>query len=291
VDLHSGARSPFSFVDLPRCRRNVLDMIELAGRQTVPVPLFYDVDVTWVEKLRHKFASFGFRTTITAILLKAIAIAQRAHPLMRTALLPTGHRIVLNRICAGLTIERFVNGEPGVFFGSIQEPDNKPILEIAKELRSFAVDEVVEHPELQTQDWFNNVPWLVRHAIIACGMVFPPIRMRYMSATFGVTSLGKFGVKALVPPCVTASTFGVGAVEDRPIAINGKVEIRPFISLVLTFDHRIVDGGPAARFMQDVIHLLQGGLEEYVRPELDKLASKAKQASSRSSFVLEPIVD
>ena len=43
------------------------------------------------------------------------------------------------------------------------------------------------------------------------------------------------------------------------------------MSLVLNFDHRVIDGAPAARFMQEVVRLVQGGLEEYVVDELDKL--------------------
>jgi pyruvate dehydrogenase E2 component (dihydrolipoamide acetyltransferase) len=95
-----------------------------------------------------------------------------------------------------------------------------------------------------------------------------------------MSSLGKFGCKALIPPCVSTSTFGIGEVEERPVAVDGRVEVRPVLSLVLNFDHRVLDGGPAARFMQDVIHLLQGGLEEHVRDELDKLSSKNKSQTS-----------
>lgn len=270
---------------LPRSRWNVLDLIKMVGRESIPSYLFYDIDMTWAENLRQKFAALGYKTTVTAILLKAIAIAQRAHPITRTALLPTGRLVTLNSICAGFTVERFVKGQPAVFFGSIKEPDVKPLIEISDELRSYATDAIDDHKELGIQNWFNNVPWLFRQIILFVGMRVPSIRIHYLGATFGLSSLGKFGCKAVIPPCVSTSTFGIGQVEERPIAVNGNIEVRPVLSLVLNFDHRVIDGAPAARFMQDVVHLLQGGLEEHILDELARLAAKAKPLSQSAAFV------
>lgn len=85
-----------------------------------------------------------------------------------------------------------------------------------------------------------------------------------MGATFGLSSLGKWGIKGLIPPCVSTSTFGVGEVEERAVVRGGQIEIRPMLTIILNFDHRIIDGAPAARFMSDVKKLLEGGLENYV---------------------------
>jgi pyruvate/2-oxoglutarate dehydrogenase complex dihydrolipoamide acyltransferase (E2) component len=285
VSSKSKEQPDFCNLGAARCRWNLLDLIQMVGRESIPTYLFYDVDMTWVENLRKQFAAVGYKTTVTAILLKAIAIAQRAHPITRTTLLPTGKLVTLNSICAGFTVERFVKGQPAVFFGSIKEPDVKPLIEISDELRSYATDAIETHEVLETQNWFNNVPWLLRQIILFVGMRVPSIRIRYMGATFGLSSLGKFGCKVVVPPCVSTSTFGIGEVEERPVAVNGKVEVRPVLSLVLNFDHRVIDGAPAARFMQDVIELLQGGLEEYVLDELAKLATKAKPLSQSAAFV------
>jgi hypothetical protein len=274
VNLDGKDNAPYSFVDLPRCRWNVLDMLELLGRRAIPVYMFYDIDMTWSENLRKKFAALGCKTSVTAILLKSIAIAQRAHPITRTALLPTGKLVLLNRIAAGFTVERLVKGEPAVFFGLIKEADSKPISQIARELQSYTSCEISENPELSIQDRFNNMPWLFRRIFLWFGLRFLGIRLKYMGATFGLSSLGKFGMKTGCAPSVSTSVFGVGQVEERPVAVDGKVEVRPILSLVLSFDHRVIDGGPAARFMQDVVQLLQGGLEAYVRDELEKLGER-----------------
>ena len=263
---------------LARCRWNVLDMISVIGHGSVPTCLLYEVDMTWAEDLRAKLKSMGYRTTVTAILLKAIAIAQRAHPLTRTVLLPFGRTAVFNKIVAGFTVERVVDNHFAVFFGAIDDPDRKPLIEIASELKKYGEDDICSVPKLALEDRFNRMPWLFRRVILWLGLRHPDIRLHYMGATFGLSSLGMHGCKVLIPPCVSTSTFGVGEVEEKAVVVNGKIEIRPIMSLVLNFDHRVIDGAPAARFMQEVTSLIQGGLEEHVREEVERIALGKAQA-------------
>lgn len=278
--LKHSKKSCFSLSWLARCRWNVVDMINIVGKGAVPTYLFYDVDMTWAETLRARLCALGHKTTVTAILLKAIGVAQRSHPLSRTAWLPGGRTAMLHKIVAGFTVERFVNNQPAVFFGAIEQPDSKPVTEIASELRSYSDDDLSDVRHLDVQHRFADMPWLLRRFIIWLGIRYPAIRLRYMGATFGFSSLGKFGCKLVIPPCVSTSTFGIGAVEPRPVAINGKIEIRPVMSLVLNFDHRVIDGAPAARFMQEVVRLIQGGLEEYLADELEKLTGTKLTAAA-----------
>jgi pyruvate/2-oxoglutarate dehydrogenase complex dihydrolipoamide acyltransferase (E2) component len=267
----------FTLSWLARCRWNVLDMISVIGRGTVPTCLLYEIDMSWAEALRAKLNSLGYRTTVTAILLKAIAIAQRAHPLTRTVLLPFGRTAVFHKIVAGFTVERVVDNHFAVFFGAIDDPDRKPLTEIANELKAYGEDEIQSVPQLAIEDRFNKMPWLFRRVILWIGLRHPEVRLHYMGATFGLSSLGRHGCKLLIPPCVSTSTFGVGEVEEKPVVVDGKIEIRPVMSLVLNFDHRVIDGAPAARFMQEVTALIQGGLEEHVREELEKIALNQSQ--------------
>ncbi len=70
--------------------------------------------------------------------------------------------------------------------------------------------------------------------------------------TFTITNLGSFGADAFTPiinPPQTA-ILGIGRIVERPVVVSGKVEVAPTMWLSLTFDHRVVDGAPAARFVQ-----------------------------------------
>jgi pyruvate/2-oxoglutarate dehydrogenase complex dihydrolipoamide acyltransferase (E2) component len=257
---------------LARCRWNVLDMINIIGAGAVPTYLFADVDASFIEHLRAKYKEKGLKITATAILLKAIGIAQRTHPASRTALLPWGRTIILHNIVAGFTVERFVGSHPAVFFGAIDAPDEKPLEEIARELKDYAEEEIPNVGRLDIQHRFNNMPWLFRRFMLWLGLRYPSVRLQHMSATFGLSSLGKLGVKAMIPPCVSTSTFGVGEVEERAVVKEGKVVVRPMFTLTLNFDHRAIDGAPAARFLKDIIALLEGGLEQYLNNEEAELS-------------------
>src|SRR6185369_2439531 len=97
-----------------------------------------DIDMSWVEELRKQLNSQGHKVTVTSVLLKAIGLAQRKHPDSRTATLPFGRTVTFNDITAGFTVEKEVDDQVAVFFGTIDAPDSKPIEEIARELRVFA---------------------------------------------------------------------------------------------------------------------------------------------------------
>ncbi len=256
----------FSLSGQPRGRWNILDLIEM-GRASVPTYLLCDVDMTWAESLRTKLANLGRRVTITAIILKAIAIAQRHHPATRTALLPWGRVVTFNEIVAGFTVERHVDCGPAVFLGTIHQPDTKSIEEIASELQDYGQKTIEEVPQLAIENRFAGMPWLFRKLILWLGTRIPSVRLRYLSATFGLSSLGKYGIKWLVPPSVCTSIFGVGSVDDRAVVRNGNVEIRPMLSLTYNFDHRLIDGAPAARFLDEIKNLMEGGLSGYLTEE------------------------
>jgi pyruvate dehydrogenase E2 component (dihydrolipoyllysine-residue acetyltransferase) len=72
--------------------------------------------------------------------------------------------------------------------------------------------------------------------------------------TFTISNLGSFGADAFTPIVnpPQCAILGVGRIVDKPVAVAGQVEIRPMLWLSLTFDHRIVDGAPAARFLQQL---------------------------------------
>ncbi len=77
--------------------------------------------------------------------------------------------------------------------------------------------------------------------------------------TFTISNLGMFGVQQFIavlnPP--QAAILAVGSVEDRPVARDGEVVVRPMMTVTLTCDHRTVDGADGARFLEDVKAFLE----------------------------------
>jgi pyruvate/2-oxoglutarate dehydrogenase complex dihydrolipoamide acyltransferase (E2) component len=274
---------PYEYVKIHHARWNLIDMIQFVARPSVPATLFYDIDMSWSEALRKKYNDAGHKVSITAILVKAIAIAQRKHPATRTVWLPNSKLLQLNQIEAQFTVERFIDEQPALFFGSVKKPELKPVIEINNELQSYASDPIESVPQMEIEHRFSKFPWFVRQIIIFLGMRIPKIRLEYMGATFGVSSLGKYGCRNMISPSVITSMFCVGEVKDRPVAVDGQVVIQPILSLVLNFDHRVIDGAAAARFVTDIIKLLQGGLEEYVKDELKSFGTNPQDLKSKDS--------
>ncbi len=255
----------YSLSWFPRRRWNILDLVQVVERGSVPTYLFAEINMDFAQKLcANNLSSRGVKITPTALLLKAIGIAQRGHPESRSALLPWGQTLTFERIVAGFTVEKIVGGEAAVYLGAIEDPDTKSLEEIAAELRAYGQEEIADIPQLAIEERFNFMPWLVRRIILLISLVIPELRLRYMSASFGLTSIGKYGIHALVPPSVSASTFGVGTIEPKPVVVDNEIKICPMMILTLNFDHRLIDGAPASRFLSEIKKLMEGELVSHI---------------------------
>jgi pyruvate/2-oxoglutarate dehydrogenase complex dihydrolipoamide acyltransferase (E2) component len=95
------------------------------------------------------------------------------------------------------------------------------------------------------------------------------LRRSVISATFGLTSLGKYGPEAIIAPTVSTCIFGVGAVEDRAIPIGNEVEIRKMFTLSLCVDTEVMTFYSAARMMTDIKNILEGGLTDILAEQTD----------------------
>ena len=77
--------------------------------------------------------------------------------------------------------------------------------------------------------------------------------------TFTITNLGSFEIEQFMPIInyPECAILGIGAIGKKPVVVNDQIVIRPRISLTLAFDHRLVDGAPAAKFLQRLKHLVE----------------------------------
>lgn len=81
--------------------------------------------------------------------------------------------------------------------------------------------------------------------------------------TFTITNLGMYGVDSFTPIInpPEAAILGVGAIKEKPIVVGGRIEIRSIMTLSLSYDHRIVDGAPAAAFLRSIKDRIEKALE------------------------------
>lgn len=81
----------------------------------------------------------------------------------------------------------------------------------------------------------------------------------YTGGSFTISNLGMYGLEeftAIINP-PESGILAVGAVEDSPVAVNGAVEVQPVMKLTLSYDHRVIDGAPAAVFLGTVKRYLE----------------------------------
>jgi pyruvate dehydrogenase E2 component (dihydrolipoamide acetyltransferase) len=78
-------------------------------------------------------------------------------------------------------------------------------------------------------------------------------------STFSITNLGRWGIDAFTPIVnpPEAAILGVGRILEKPAAYRGTIALRDMLTLSLTHDHRLVDGAPAAAFLQTVTQFLE----------------------------------
>ena len=77
--------------------------------------------------------------------------------------------------------------------------------------------------------------------------------------TFTVTNLGMYGVDFFIPIInpPEAAILAVGRISEKPAPVNGKVEVKPVMMLSLSYDHRVIDGAPAAEFLRKIKERLE----------------------------------
>jgi pyruvate dehydrogenase E2 component (dihydrolipoamide acetyltransferase) len=195
-------------------------------RETAPVTLTAEADATALWQLRRHLAEDGVEVSYNDILLYVLARALREHPRLNASL--DGDSVkVWKRVDIGLAVD----AERGLLVPVIRDVDRKGLADLARVTRSLAE----------------------RARAGRCA----PEELR--GGTFTLTNLGMFGIDAFTPiiNLPECAILGVGRIKEQPAVLNGQVAIRHAVWLSLTFDHRLVDGGPAARFLQRVVQLVE----------------------------------
>jgi pyruvate dehydrogenase E2 component (dihydrolipoamide acetyltransferase) len=204
------------------------------------VTQFDDADFTRLNELRKKFASAyeakGAKLTLTPLVLKAVAETLKKHPIFNSSLDEVAKEIVIKEY---FHIGIAVDTEQGLIVPVLRDVDKKSILDLSKELEQLAQkarDRKVSGDELK-------------------------------GGTFTISNQGAIGGAHFTPivnkPEVAILGLGRGAM--KPVVRDGKVEARMMTPLALSYDHRVIDGGIAARFIVDLLAALQDFKEDAVK--------------------------
>jgi len=115
--------------------------------------------------------------------------------------------------------------------------------------------------------WFLYLPYPVRRIFYWFVMKFPQ-RFRDFTSSIMVTAVGMFGQGGGwgIPVANFPLTITLGGIAEKPGVIDGRIEIRQYLDLTISFDHDVIDGAPAARFTQHLRELIESSYGLADRP-------------------------
>ena len=211
-------------------RRRIAERMLQSSRATAPVTLTTSADATNLVNLRQQFrlvAEAGEPVPgYTDLVVKLAGVALQRHPALN-ACWSEGGIVAFASVHVGIAVD----AEAGLFVPVVRDVQSLTLRALAARTRDLA--QRARQGQLTAQEM--------------------------QGGTFTVTNLGAFGIDAFTPLINTpqCAVLGVGRIAPRAVVKDGQIVAREEITLSLTFDHRLTDGAPAARFLQTLVALLE----------------------------------
>jgi len=196
-----------------------------------------EIDMYQMVEFRKVFLErenkLGTRISYTDLLIFAIAKALRDNPIINSSLIDN-EIVIWEDINIGVAVALEIGEyESGLIVPVVKNADHKSLIEISREVKLLA--QKARARKLTSDD--------------------------VSGGTFTLTNAGMFTQGwSLSTPIINqpqSAIMQTGTVVDRPVALEGKIVIRPIMTCMLTFDHRVLDGTLAAKFMTGIMDYLQ----------------------------------
>jgi pyruvate/2-oxoglutarate dehydrogenase complex dihydrolipoamide acyltransferase (E2) component len=232
------------------------------GREQSNIHTILEVDISklrrWIKEVKKQT---GERLSLTAYITACLAKTVSEFPGFN-AFRKGRKLIILDDVTISVLIEREIDGEIVPENLGIQAAQSKTFRQIHEEIRAGQKNVDGGLGELSGITWLKFIPAFLFRIFVKLASKNISMMERY--GAVGVTAVGMFGLKnqALwAIPIVGGATVGVtvGGIVERPAIQEGKLESREHLCLTITFNHDIVDGAPAARFVKRFSELLMSG--------------------------------
>ena len=212
-------------------RKRIAENLLLSQHATAHLTTFNEIDMTAISALRERLKERvekdqGVKLSFMPFFAKAACLALKAYPAVNAQI--DGDSIVYKHyVNMGIAVA----AEGGLVVPSVKDADQKSVVEIGRDIAAIA--KKARDGKLTMDD--------------------------LMGGTFTITNGGVFGSLVSTPiinyPQV--GILGLHKIQDRPVAIAGKVEIRPMMYIALSYDHRMIDGQQAVLFLVRVKELME----------------------------------
>jgi len=242
------------------------------GRQKHVIHGLVELDVTLPRQvIRDHKARTGEALSFTAYMAACLgrAIDQNRH--MHAYRDWRDCLIVFNQVDLNTLLEIKIDGRPGIMPHIIRAVNSKSFMEIHREIRASQA----EHEASRESNFirgFVRLPGFVRRLFLWWLFKNPKLVKEYFG-TVSLTAVGMFATGGIWGIPVPNHTLQVtlGGIAEKPGVVDGRVQIREYLSVTISIDHDVVDGAPAARFAQLLKEIVEGG------SELTEVASRASR--------------
>jgi pyruvate dehydrogenase E2 component (dihydrolipoamide acetyltransferase) len=223
---------PVERAPLSHLRRTIAERMTLSATLIPHVTHFDRADITDLDAIITRnlepARARAVTLTLTAFLLKAAALALRAHPQFNASLDPAAGEMILKRY---YHLGVAVSTPRGLIVPVLRDVDGKPVLEVGRELGALA--QRVRDGKATLED--------------------------LRGGTFTITNIGALGGTAAIPIInyPEVAILGVSRARQEAVVRQGQIVPRLMLPITLTFDHRVADGADGARFATEIVSLLE----------------------------------
>jgi hypothetical protein len=258
----------YTVVDLPAARRDTPNFLDLIHVKHSMYGLI-EVDVTVTRQFieAHK-ARTGEALSFTGYMAFCLAHAVDETKSVQMYLKGRKQLVMFNDVDVGMTIERRIGGTRAPMGYVIRRANNKTFKEIHQEIRSVQSQPVP--PSKGMPDWVRFIlllPWPLPTLFITLLRSIRrwdpagPAGIVPTGGTVAVTAVGMFGRSNGwgITPTAHSLMLIVGGISRKPAMVDDRIEPREILNLTVVFDHDVVDGAVAARFVQRLVDLIESG--------------------------------
>ena len=232
-ERHDGdSLGPVERIPLRGLRRTIAKRMHAARQRVSDVTIWEDADITKLDLVRSKektiAAQKGIKLTYLPYVIQATLDALKTHPYLNATLDDEREEILLKKF---YNIGIAVDTADGLMVFAIKQADRRSLLELAQEISTLA--ERARTRRLNLSELRGSTFTITNYGVIG--------------ATYGTPIINYPEVGIL----------GIGRIQDRPVVDDGDIAIHKIMPLSLVFDHRVVDGVEAARFLNVIIDRLE----------------------------------
>lgn len=220
---------------------------------------FSEVDITIPRQIiKTHFEKTGNKLSLTAYIVSCLAHTIKDFPQFNSFI--KGRRlIILDDVTISVLVERDIGGEKVPEPIGIKNTQEKTPFQIQSEIRKAKEQESDKLGSLSDKTWLRLIPSFLLESFIR--IADKNIKMSKSYGKIAVTSVGMYSKEAIwfIPHGSATVLLTVGSIGNKVVEIDGQFFSREHLCLTASFDHNIVDGAPAARFMNQLLESIKSG--------------------------------